>query len=141
MEARFGPLDPPTDIWLCRACGRASRAIQGHPKVNYCYGCGAHGVAEETKESDPKAAHFGKDGWWPAPWPQQEVEWPGDVRYDPWTGQPVGLPWQGLRMEDWQRQKVGIASPPEFIQDSDPGDEHRHAPAPKKKSTKKSPKK
>lgn len=84
IEPRFGVL--PTDLTFCRACGRASRSIEGHRRVEFCYGCGAFRTCEQTREDSELGLLFGKGGWWPAQWGRQEIEFPGDVRFDPWSG-------------------------------------------------------
>jgi hypothetical protein len=84
---RFGPI--PTDLWFCRACGRALRSIEGHDRPRFCYGCGALAL-ESTREDSPSLGSlFGEHGWWPLPahTSKIEVEYPADYHYDPWSGE------------------------------------------------------
>lgn len=95
------------DWYACVACGRSARSIQGHDPLRYCYGCGARAM-EQHVGPDDFSALFGE----PKRVPEFEciaVEFPGDVRYDPWTavrlpGSPMMI--DGLRFEAVQLEAM-----------------------------------
>ncbi len=89
-EASVDPIltdGSPFDFHVCRACGRAARSREGHDRFSYCYGCGARFI-ESHRGPDEFSSLFG-------PWfdlltsNKIRVDYPGDYRYDPWTGEPL----------------------------------------------------
>lgn len=100
MDVRFGPIS--TDLNICRGCGRSYRSIMGHNETDYCYGCGALGSIEKAKDDSEFGRLFGSGGWFSTQFPSIEVEWPGDLNFDPWTGVRLAAPVVGPKMLDWQ---------------------------------------
>lgn len=79
--------DSPFDWYACGACGRGAVSVEGHDPLVFCYGCGARFI-EQHKGPDDFSKHctgFEKAEEFGPVW----VEFPGDVRYDPWTGVPL----------------------------------------------------
>lgn len=95
------------EVYICQACGRAAQAIEGHDRYHYCYGCGAK-FMDQHKRDDPLSRIVG-------PFHRVKsfrvitVEFPGDIRYDPWTGNPMenldAEEFSAVTLENWQLAK------------------------------------
>lgn len=106
IESR--PITAGSEVWVCQACGRASQSQAGHDRPTFCYGCGAQLLDHHLPGSD-----FGKlhgPLFYRAGYSEMFFEFPGDVQYDPWTGETGMLDSSpmGPTLEDWQFERLRV---------------------------------
>jgi len=84
-------ISTPTDTHsyqVCQACGRAALGIEGHDQVVWCYGCGARFMGTHFGPHDHFSKQFGPY-YRVSMTTKLAVDYPGDYRYDPFTGATV----------------------------------------------------